>query len=219
MQPGVFALDIEVAGLAKVEQLFVVTGPVVHAATVNVVRQMIDLVETTALGMAVDSVKKLEVDIVDRVALGVTIDQVQGCSTDALDRGQAQLHRPGRNLDWLGAEFERARIAVVSILDAKRHTADGGAVFLYEVVCMTLRLIVQNEVNPALAIQRDVLRAMPRHSLETKHVENGFELIGSCRGEFDEFKSIEAHRIVIVFRHGGISLCAIEFIIISEFEQ
>ena len=41
-QAGVFALDVEVADLAEVEQLLVEAGPVRHAAAVDVVRQVVD---------------------------------------------------------------------------------------------------------------------------------------------------------------------------------
>ena len=52
-------------------------GPVIHAAAINVMREVIDLIEAAALGMTLDTVVKLEVDVVDRVALGITVDQVE----------------------------------------------------------------------------------------------------------------------------------------------
>ena len=73
--------------------------------------------------VAIDAGEELEVDVVDRLAVLEAVDQVERRAADALDGRQAQLHRPGRHLERLRAELERARVGLVRIADAKREAA------------------------------------------------------------------------------------------------
>ncbi len=49
-QAGVFALDVEVADLAEVEQLLVEVGPEAHATAVHVVREVVDFIRPWPTG-------------------------------------------------------------------------------------------------------------------------------------------------------------------------
>ena len=64
-QAGMFALDVEEADLAEVEQLLVVLCPVIHPPPVYIVGQVIDQFETAARGSSVDPVEVVKINIVD----------------------------------------------------------------------------------------------------------------------------------------------------------
>src|SRR5579862_611172 len=119
----VLPLDVEVADLAEVEDLLVEGGPETHPAPVDVVGQVIDHLQTVAIGSALDAGQELEVDVVDRFAVLAAIDQVKRCAADALDGRESQLHGAGRQIDRLGTELERARVRLVRVCDAEGETA------------------------------------------------------------------------------------------------
>jgi len=81
------------------------------------------------------------------------------------------------------------------VLHSKRHAASAGSVFFSKVSHVTAGFIIDNEIDAALAVQRDVLGAMPGHGGETQHLENRFQYTGLGGSEFYEFKSIQAHRV------------------------
>ena len=197
------ALDVEVADLAEIEQVFVVLGPVLHAAAVDVVRQVIDDREAAAGRVAVHTFDEVEVDVVDRRAVLVAVDQVDGRATDALDGGQAQLHRPGRDLDRLGALLECAVVGEMRIMHAKRHAARARAMLAREIPGLALRLVVDDEVDAALSPQADVLGTVPGDFGETEQLECLLEDRGVGCGKLDEFETVEAHGIVEEVCHIG----------------
>src|SRR6185295_11902459 len=82
-EAGVFALDVEVADLAEVEDLLVEARPVPHAPAVDVVRQVVDDLEAVAARMAPGAAEKFEIDVVDRAAFVESVDQVQRRAADA----------------------------------------------------------------------------------------------------------------------------------------
>ena len=170
-EAGVFALDVEVADLAEVEQPLVVLGPERHAAAVHVVRQVVDDLQPVARRMARHAGHPFEVDVVDALAVFEAVDQVQRRAADALDRRQPQLHRPGGDLDRLRAELERARIGLVRILDAKRQRTRARAVLGREVAGQALRFAVDDEIDVALAVQQHVLAAVLGHQREAELLE------------------------------------------------
>ena len=119
-EPRLLALDVEVADLAKVEELLVEVRPHVHAARVDVVREVVDLDEPRALGISLRALDGDEVDAVDRelaVIAGVAIDQVDDASADPLDRGDVELHRPDRAVEGLGAELDRTAVGLGRVPD------------------------------------------------------------------------------------------------------
>ena len=145
--------------------------------------------------------QELEVDVVDALAVLEAVDQVQRRAADAADRRQAQLHRPGRHLDRLRAQLERARVGLVRILHAKRQRAGARPVLGGEVAGQAARLAVDDEVDVALAVQHDVLAAVAGDQAEAQLLEQRLQHVRRGRGEFDELESHQAHRVVEEIRH------------------
>ena len=81
------------------------------------------------------------------------------------------------------------------VLDTKRHSARSRAVFLHEVGGVAFRLIIQNEVDAALAIQGHVFGAMACDGLEAEEVKYFREMFCVGSGEFDKFEAVEAHGV------------------------
>ena len=154
------------------------------------------------LRMAIDAVDELEVDVVDRRAVAEAVDQVQRRAADALDRRQPQLHRAGRHVDRLRAELERAPVRLVRVAHAKRHAARRRPVLGGEVRRDARRLVVDDEVDVALPVQRDVLRAVARDLGEAQLSNTGSSDARRRRREFDEFEAHESHRVVEQVGHG-----------------
>ncbi len=156
--------------------------------------------------MPVDAVEEFEVDVVDRVAGRVAVDEIKWCTADALNRRQAQFHRTRGNLDRLCAKLQRAVVGEVRVLDAERHACRAGAVLLREVGRVAFRFLVEDEVDAALAVKRDLLGTVPRDGLEAQRVEHGLEHARLRRSKFDEFEAVEAHRVFEQVRHGCLLL-------------
>ncbi len=178
LEAGQLAFDVEVADLAEIEEPFVEVRPLVHAAAMHVVGQVIDIGEPHALRVAIDARQILEVDVVDRAALAIAVDEIEQQIADALDRGDVELHRPDLALDAPGAERQRPLVGEGRVLHAQRNGADAGSVHACEPLGEALRLGVDDEVHIALAIERDILRAMPRdlgeaHALEQRAQRRG----------------------------------------------
>jgi hypothetical protein len=119
-------------------------------------RKMIDHLEAAALRATVHAVDEIEIDVVDRRTVLVAIDQVNRCAADPLDRRQSKLHRPGRDLHGLCAFFQRQVVGRVCVPHAKGHAACTGPVFAGEIPGLALRLGVDDEIDIALAPERNV---------------------------------------------------------------
>jgi len=202
-QAGVFALDVEVADLAEVEQLLVEVGPEAHAAAVHVVREVVDLVQAMAHGAAVHAFDEFEVDVVDGLAVFKAVDQIQRRAADALDGGQAQLHGAGGDVDGLCAQFQRAVVGLVRVLHAEGQAAGGRAMLGAKVSRLAVGLAVQDEVDPVLAVQHHVLGTVLGNQREAQLVKHRLQHAGLGRGEFDELEAHQAHGVVPGFKLGG----------------
>ena len=64
-QPGIFALDVEIADFAEVEDALVKARPMRHPPRIDIMRQMIDQLETGTDRVAIDIRFIDEVDVVD----------------------------------------------------------------------------------------------------------------------------------------------------------
>ena len=118
------------------------------------------------------AVSGTEIDIVDRV-LAVAVDQIDQAAADPLDRRDVQLHRADLAVHRLGAEPDRPVIGRSRVLDAERDRADRRPVQPRKGLRKALGLGVQDEVDVALLVERDVFRAVPRrrdkpHPLEQR---------------------------------------------------
>ena len=200
-QAGVRALDVEVADLAEVEQPFVKRCPVAHPTAVDVVRQVVDERQAVAHRMAVDAVDKIEIDVVDRAAILEAVDQVQRRAANALDGRQAQLHRPGRDVDGLGAQCQCPLVGLVRILDPERQPAGRRAMLGGKVSGDAVRLAVDDEIDAALAVEHDILGPMAGHQREAHAFEQRLEQLRSGRCELDELEAHQPHRVVEQIGH------------------
>ena len=177
-EAGVLALDVEVADLPEIEQPLVERRPVGHAAAVHVVREVVHHLQADAARMPVHAREEGEVDVVDGLAVLEAVDQVQRRAADALDRRQAQLHRPGRDVDGLRAQFQRPVVCLVGVLHAEGQAAGRGPVLRREIGGFALGFAIDDEVDVALAVQENVLGPVAGHQLEAQLLEQRFQLLG-----------------------------------------
>src|SRR2546429_3098549 len=171
LQAGQLALDVEAADLAETEQPLVELGPFLHAAPMNVVREVIDVAQAGARGSRriaaperLEARQRPEIHVVDRVAvivLGIAVDEVDERVADALDRRDAQLARPRAALDAPGAALEEPVVRRRGVLHAERHRAYARAVATREVLRERARLGVDDEVDVALLVEQHLLVAGP----------------------------------------------------------
>ena len=113
--------------------------------------------------------------------------------------GNLQLHRPDARLDRLRAELDAALEGGGGILHAEGHRARRRAVLAREALAEAVRLGVDDEVDVALPVQRDVLAAMPRRDREAEPLEQRAQQLRIRRGVFDELEPVGADGI---FRTG-----------------
>ena len=201
-QAGVFALDVEIANFSKVEQLLVEVRPIRHATAIDVVGQVVDELQARPHRMTLHAFDEIEVDVIDRRALTKPVDQVQRRTANALDCRQTQLHRARGDFNRLRAQLQRTVVGFLRILDPKRHTAHRRAVLSREVGGDAVGLAVEDEIDLTLTIERHVLGAVIGNFGETHDLEHGFKDVRGRRGEFDEFKAHQAHRVFVEISHG-----------------
>ena len=135
-----------------------------------------------------------EVDVVDR-ALAVAVDQVDEAAADAFDRRDLQLHRSDARLHRLRAELDAALVRRGGILHAESHRAGRRAVLAREALAEAVRLGVDDEVDVALPVQRDVLAAMPRRHRKAQPLEQRAQQLRIGRGVLDELEPVGADGI------------------------
>ena len=195
LQPGQLALDVEVADLAEIEEPLVEARPFIHAAAMNVVGQVIDVGEADALRIVIDPRQEFEIDVVDAALLAVAVDQVDQRIADALDRRDVELHRPDLVLDTPGAERQRPLVGEGCVLHPEGDRADRRAVHARKALGEAVGLGIDDEVHVALAVERDVLGAMPGDLHEAHALEQAAKLGGIGRGVLDELEAVGAHGI------------------------
>ena len=211
-ETGIFALDVEEADLAEVEQGFVIVGPILHPARVNVVGEVIDGVEACARRIGINAGQVVEVDVVDRqiVALAgpiVAIDQIEDRPANAADRRDAQFHRAGFIGDRLCALGDEVSVSLGRIAHAKRHAAGRWAMLAGKIPRGRARFVIGDEVDAALPPQVHVLGTMLRDAGEAHRFEHRFEDALFRRAELDEFEAVEAggvfEQVLALSVHGG----------------
>src|SRR5207237_850367 len=86
---------------------------------------------------------------------------------DALDRRDVELHRPDLAVHRLGAERDRPLIGAGGVLDPEGDGANRRAVQPGERLREAFRLGIEDEVDVALLVERDVLRAVARRQTQS----------------------------------------------------
>jgi len=161
----------------------------------DVVREVIDVGEADALGIMLDAGQVLEIDIVDAAFVAIAIDQIDQRVADALDRRNVEFHRPDLVLDAPGAERDGALVGEGRVLHAEGDGADRRSVYAGKALRKAVRLGIDDEVHVALAVERDVLGAVPGHLHEAHALEQDAK---GCRiggGVFDELEAVGSHRV------------------------
>ncbi len=203
------ALDVEVADLAEIEQALVVVRPLLHVAEVQIVGQVVDEGQAEAGGVLLGAGDRFEFAI-DIALVAVAVDQIQHAVADALDDRRVHGARVGLVIDP-GATVADGLLGHPRgrFLHTDREAAGAGSVGLGEIGGEGIRILVHEEVHAALAVQRQRAAAMARHRRETHALEQRLQQRRVGRGELDEFKPVDAHRILELGRlHAEIGLGA-----------
>ena len=195
-QAGGAALDIEEPDLAEVEQFFVEAGPDIHAAAMDVVGEMIEIEQPGAFGPRIFRAQPFEFGIIGRTLGAVAIDEIQQAAADALDRGNIERLLRGRNVGRLRAQRQRALIGRLRIDHAKRHRRRARPVRGDKVETVGAGLLVDEIVDVALAIDRDLLGLVARDRHVAHQLEQRVQFFRLRMRVFDELEAIGAHRIV-----------------------
>jgi hypothetical protein len=84
-------------------------------------------------------------------------------------------------------------------------------VLLREIGRGAARLLVQYEINAALAIQGDSLRLVAGDGLKAKQLENRLDSARFRGGELDKFETVEPHWVCKLFGHGRVLIAIKDF--------
>ncbi|KAF5297465.1 hypothetical protein FQA39_LY19266 [Lamprigera yunnana] len=185
LDAGDLAFDVEILHLAEVEQALVEIGPLVHAATVYVVRQVVDIGQAKAFGvqrlLGAHAGQGLKVhvkkaDVADVAGLGAVL---AAPAVHQLARACLAGVAPG-------AQVQHALVGGLR-LPRKAMGRKPGAMQAASAGQQLVGLGVDDEVDIALAVQGDVLVAVACHGLEAHGLEqpspNG---AGSARRAVEE---------------------------------
>ena len=194
LQPGQLALDVEIADLAEIEEALVEFGPQLHPPAMDIVGQMVDRGEADARG-AGSPTSGMKVDIVDR-PLAIAVDEVDQAAADPLDGRDIELHRPDLAVHRLGAEPDRALVGLGGVGDAKRHRADRRAMQPGKGLGKAFRLGIEDEIDLALFVEGDVLRAVSRRRGKPHALEQRRQCLRVGPGIFDELEPVRTHWVV-----------------------
>ncbi len=190
------ALDIEKPDLPEVEQFLIETGPDVHAAAMDVVGEVIEIEQPGALGARVLCAEPVEFGIVGRTFRPVAVDEIQEAAADSLDRGDIEGFLGGRNVGRLRAERQCTLIGLLRIDHAKGHRRRTRPVRGDEIEAMGAGRFVDEIIDVALAIDRDLLGLVARDLRITHQPEQRVQLFGLRMRVFDKLEAVGAHRIV-----------------------
>ena len=201
-QAGGAALDIEEADLPEVEQFFVEAGPDIHPAAMDVVGEVIEIEQPGALGPRVLRAQPLELGIIGRALGAVAVDEIQQAAADALDGGNVERLLRRGNIRGLRAERQRALVGLLGIDHAKRHRRRARPVRGDEAVAVGAGLLVDEIIDVALAIDRDLLGLVPGDRRIAHQPEQRVQLFGPRMRILDELEAVGAHRVVGADRGG-----------------
>ncbi|MGY4381508.1 hypothetical protein ACVWZ3_009147 [Bradyrhizobium sp. i1.3.6] len=162
----------------------------------DVVGEVIEIEQAGTDRLGIACPQPLELGIVSRALGAVAIDEIEQAAADALDRGHIKrlLHR--RHIGRFGAERDRTVIGRLRIDHAKRHRRRAGAVRGDEVEAVGAGLLVDEIVDVALAVDRDLLALVAGDGRITHQLEQRVQLFRIGMRIFDELEPVGAHRIV-----------------------
>ena len=205
------AFDVEITHFAEVEQVFIEARPFLHAATVHIVRQVVDIRQAMAdrVGDGAgngDEVHVIDADVADaarsgrirlvRALAAPAVDEVQQGIAHALDGGDVQLHRAGFIIEAPGAQFQRAAVHEGRVVDADGDGAHGRAVMAGKTLRERILFGIDDEIDVALAIQGHILVAVARDGREAHVLEQLAQCFWVWCCILDELETIGTHRVI-----------------------
>src|SRR5450830_459878 len=143
--------------------------------------------------MALGIGKKDKIDIVDRAMVAIAIDQIQQLAADAFDGRNVEFHRPELGRHAFRTQLQRALIDLRRITHPKCHGVDGRAMNGGKRGGVAVWFGVEDEIDAALAIQRDIFGAVAGDRGKAHRFQYGGQRQWIKRGEFDEVEAIGTH--------------------------
>ena len=205
------AFDVEIAHFAEVEQAFIEARPFLHAATVHIVRQVVDVGQAVADGVGDgarngDEIDVIDADVADAARRGrvwlvgalaaPAVDEIQQGIAHALDGGDIQFHRPRLIVETPGTQFQRAAIHESRVVDADGDGAHGRAVMAGKTLRERILFGIDDEIDVALAVQGHILVAVARDGREAHVLEQLAQCFWVWCCILDELETIGTHRVI-----------------------
>ena len=162
----------------------------------DVVGEVIEIEQPCARGVRISLAQPLELGVIGRAFRAVAVDEIQQAPADALDGGNIERLLLGRDLGGLGTQRDRALIGFDGIDHAKRHRRSAWPVRGDKVEAVRAGLLIDEIVDIALAINRDLLAAVERDRDIAHQLEQRVQLFRLGVRIFDELETIGAHRVV-----------------------
>ena len=122
-----------------------------HAATVDVVGEVVDGVQACTHRLPVHPGQVDEVNVVDGQRIAVAVDEIDDGTANAPQRRQTQFHGPVANFHGFGATFYSQRIGLGGVPYPPPHATGGRPVLGGEVVGRAAWLVVDDEVDAPLS--------------------------------------------------------------------
>ena len=169
---------------------------------VDVGQAMADWIERVALDTRQGfKVHVIKTDVADVARLGAVfaapfVDEVNDGVANALDGGDVQLARARGVGIAPGAQRNGALVSGLGVAHPERNGADAGAVLAGKALGKRVGLGVDDEVDAALAVQRDVFVAVPGNRLEAHAFKQRAHHGRVGRRVFNEFETVGAHGVV-----------------------
>ena len=162
----------------------------------DVVGEVIEIEQPGAFRPRVFGAEPFEFGIIGRTLGAVAIDEIEQAAADALDRGNIERLLRRSEFGRLRAERQRALIGPLRVDHPKRHRRRARPVRGDKGKTVGAGLFVDEIIDVALAIDRDLPGLVARDRRITHQPEQRVQLFGLGMGVFDELEAVGAHRIV-----------------------
>ena len=162
----------------------------------DVVGEVIEIEQPHALRSRILCAQPFELGIIGRALGAIAADEIEQAATDALDCGNVEHFLRRVDAGGFGAERDGAGVRLPGVDHAKRHRRRAGAVRGDEVVAVGAGRFIDEVVDVALAVDRDLLGAMAGDRHIAHQLEQRVQFFRIRVRVFDELKAIGTHRIV-----------------------
>ena len=162
----------------------------------DVVGEVIDVIEPGACGAWILRAKPFKLEVIGRALGAVAVDEIEQASADALDGGHVERLLRGRNIGGLRTERKCPLIGQLRIDHAKRHRRRARPMRGDEAMAVGAGFFVDEIIDVALAIDRDLLALVAGDRRIAHQLEQGVQFFRLRVGILDELKAVRAHRII-----------------------